>query len=321
MNTTEDHGLTRDDVQAMPPSPLRSVLLASFQVEANGHQMGWDNVRPTILQYLMRPDEDDEAVALPLGVGVGAYPWQMLEAVAEDLSEAGADFKALISRSDATFGGTSMMYEGWIFGGTLQERLRYSNVPLPDVPGSIETRFVKGALVDGTPFIVIRPRGYEPFALVDVPGIGVNPEAVEIFNRSLARLNDAIQRAYHESPADMRKAVIDPPTSDAEAMQQVPIVPVRWRKDEPRAQRAYPPLPADHPHTTFGCPGCAYALGNKAPLQLYVLGPDPDDAEEMKLYHEGRWHTAMAMIVHRDCVATVEQMLNDIPDSAPTTTD
>jgi hypothetical protein len=78
---------------------------------------------------------------------------------------------------------------------------------------------------------------------------------------------------------------------------------VRWRSTEPREQRVFPPLPADHPAVSEPCPGaCGEPLGCGLPVQLLVIGPT--DGEDYRAHREGRWYSALALLFHAACLGT-----------------
>lgn len=66
----------------------------------------------------------------------------------------------------------------------------------------------------------------------------------------------------------------------------------------------FPPLKADHPAFGADCWLCSEPLGNEAPVQLLVLGPEN---EQDRLKHaEGGWYSAAAILLHGACVQGVQ---------------
>lgn len=51
-------------------------------------------------------------------------------------------------------------------------------------------------------------------------------------------------------------------------------------------------------------------IGITLPVQLLVIGPDPNDDEAHERHNAGRWYTALALIVHATCLrsATDEEL-------------
>lgn len=75
---------------------------------------------------------------------------------------------------------------------------------------------------------------------------------------------------------------------------------VRWQRDQPRRGRVFPALAEDHPAHHAPCPLCGLPLGTDPAgkgVQLLAIGPDDDDAAYFR-HHDGRWYSALAVIVH-----------------------
>lgn len=81
-------------------------------------------------------------------------------------------------------------------------------------------------------------------------------------------------------------------------MAAVPVVPVRWQRDQPREVRTFEPLAEDHPLRREPCPACGLALGD-ATVVLLAVGPG--DVDEQADHDAGRWYTADGTVVHQDC--------------------
>lgn len=80
---------------------------------------------------------------------------------------------------------------------------------------------------------------------------------------------------------------------------------VRWRLDEPRLTRVFPPLTADHPAATAPCAFCREPLADGRFVALVAIGPDDDD--NAARHEAGRWHTALAVLAHNDEVAALSE--------------
>ena len=74
---------------------------------------------------------------------------------------------------------------------------------------------------------------------------------------------------------------------------------VRWKKDEPRRVRTFPPLSAGHPSVGDPCPHCERPVGKEEPTLLVAVGPV--DADEFLRHDEGRWYNAGAVLLHETC--------------------
>lgn len=79
---------------------------------------------------------------------------------------------------------------------------------------------------------------------------------------------------------------------------------VRWRRDESREARVFPPLAPEHPAYAADCFLCSEPLGNGGQVQLLALGPE--DADDRAKHVEGRWYSALAILLHAACVQGVE---------------
>jgi hypothetical protein len=77
---------------------------------------------------------------------------------------------------------------------------------------------------------------------------------------------------------------------------------VRWRAGARRESRLLPPLAGDHPAANRPCPACWIPLGDGRPVQLLAIGPTDD---ETRVQHEAlRWYSALALLLHADCLGT-----------------
>lgn len=81
------------------------------------------------------------------------------------------------------------------------------------------------------------------------------------------------------------------------------VAPVRWRRDEGRRGPVYPGLRADHPAVTVNDVLCGAPIGTEEPVQLLVVGPDNNNDEDRERHEAGRWYTALAVLVHKKCLA------------------
>ncbi len=79
---------------------------------------------------------------------------------------------------------------------------------------------------------------------------------------------------------------------------------VRWQRDEPRECRVFPPLASDHPAYATECSLCGEPFSNGGKVQLLAIGPD--DAESREKHAEGRWYSALAVLLHAACIQGVE---------------
>lgn len=75
----------------------------------------------------------------------------------------------------------------------------------------------------------------------------------------------------------------------------------RWKADQPREGRIIPAVGPDHWIASSDCSKCGCSLGNGQPLQFYVLGPDSEESWER--HRAGRWYSAVAIMLHADCLA------------------
>lgn len=60
---------------------------------------------------------------------------------------------------------------------------------------------------------------------------------------------------------------------------------------------------------------CGTPIGAEEPVQLLVVGPDDDEGRER--HDAGRWYTALAVVVHEQCLARlsddqVEAMVSEL---------
>lgn len=156
--------LSRRDVESMPDSDLRNTMLASLGNEAKAHTFGWDNVIPMFFQYY-RPSGHTDVHFTPTFVTADQRSLDavgVLEALVESLTAKSPHERARTREQGSAYLGCGIISEGWIFPGTQQERAMYPNLPLPDVPGSIETRFLCCVMADGSAYQVQRIRGTDP---------------------------------------------------------------------------------------------------------------------------------------------------------------
>lgn len=84
---------------------------------------------------------------------------------------------------------------------------------------------------------------------------------------------------------------------------------VRWKADEPRAGRVFPPLTADHPGAALPCLVCNQPLGDGRQVQLFAVGPYDDETRAK--HAEGRWYTAEAALFHIGCAEAVSAAFLD----------
>lgn len=75
---------------------------------------------------------------------------------------------------------------------------------------------------------------------------------------------------------------------------------VRWKPGEPRECRVFSALDSSHPAAELPCPHCEDPLGDGRQVQLYAVGPWDEETRER--HAEGRWYTALAVLLHVDCV-------------------
>lgn len=80
---------------------------------------------------------------------------------------------------------------------------------------------------------------------------------------------------------------------------------VRWRRDQSRRCRVFPPLAPDHPHAHVPCPSCGTAVGSVVPVQLIAVGPTDD--EDRVRHEELRWYNAGAVVAHKGCVDALSE--------------
>ncbi len=77
---------------------------------------------------------------------------------------------------------------------------------------------------------------------------------------------------------------------------------VRWQKDQPREVSTLPSIAPDHPAADYACLLCDQKLGGPAPVVLFALGPDDEEAREE--HRAGHWYPAQALVLHAECLAT-----------------
>lgn len=74
----------------------------------------------------------------------------------------------------------------------------------------------------------------------------------------------------------------------------------QWKKGQPRASHVIEKLHVDSPAVDMPCQKCGNPLGDGRPLQLYALGPD--DLDSVVRHERGRWYSALALLLHVECV-------------------
>lgn len=80
---------------------------------------------------------------------------------------------------------------------------------------------------------------------------------------------------------------------------------VRWKRDESRRGRVFPPPQPDHflyDQPCFRCNNLLSVPVNRAPeIQLIAVGPVDED--EQIRHNEGRWYNAGAVALHHACAS------------------
>jgi len=66
----------------------------------------------------------------------------------------------------------------------------------------------------------------------------------------------------------------------------------------------FPALSESHSAYDADCWLCGKPLGNGSQVQLLAIGPE-DEADRIK-HHEGRWYSALAILLHAACVQGAE---------------
>lgn len=74
---------------------------------------------------------------------------------------------------------------------------------------------------------------------------------------------------------------------------------VRWRSDQTRRARVFPPLDIRHPAWSVKCLICDQRLGNGMPVQSLVI------QEVTPAMDPERWISAEAVVVHEACLSAM----------------
>ncbi|TCO57179.1 hypothetical protein [Actinocrispum wychmicini] len=90
---------------------------------------------------------------------------------------------------------------------------------------------------------------------------------------------------------------------------------VRWKPGEPRESKPLGPLPAEHPAAQYPCLCCGQPLADGRPVQLLAVGPDDDESREK--CRAARWHSALALPAHAECLGATTQSDADTAAGTP----
>lgn len=206
----DQRDMTYAEVLAMPPSPMRDILLSSFQVQKAAARPGGSRQMPLLCQYIG---------GVRLGAGAFVAPilihnpdqqaaHQLVIAVAEEMEDDidwWSDAVHPLACGDGAFLAVSALYDDW----TLPDSHPGDDARDPaDVPDAVATRFVRGVTADGAAFAVFGTIGGEMKARVELvaerpgaeTGYGVDRHAV--IQQGLRRVARMLHTAYAHSFSD-----------------------------------------------------------------------------------------------------------------------
>ncbi|WP_158883952.1 hypothetical protein [Amycolatopsis anabasis] len=97
---------------------------------------------------------------------------------------------------------------------------------------------------------------------------------------------------------------------------QYVLMPVRWRRGEPRLGMRFPPVGPTHVVAAGACPLCPERLGNGQAVVQLAAGPVDD--ESARLDAQGETYTAAAYLAHELCAqrfseSEIELTLKGLP--------
>lgn len=181
---------TKSEIEALPPSPLRTAALAAFHIEHQADRTcGWDRVPVTVVQILTTRQRKPRTETVPIILGNGGTVAGLIGQFATTLNNS-PDVLARFIQSNMDYLGLVVMHEAFL----------HSVVPIPGVTPDqvgdrVEMRFAAAVIADGTSFVLMRPRGHGPIvsSSTDSRTFGVGGAVAP----SLNRLHLTFARAYH----------------------------------------------------------------------------------------------------------------------------
>jgi hypothetical protein len=212
----DQRDMTRGEVEAMPPSLLRDILLGSLLFQQAGRPLSHDDRKlPILCQYLGGPR-----------LGAGTHMWprlisnpealpahQLISEIADQMEE-DTDWWEHFVYPDARGGGAflavGIVYDDWM----ASESHPHNDGRDPaDLPDSIPTRFVRGVTASGAGFCVFGPMHGEWRARVelvaeldaeldDATSMGSGVDRHLTIRRSLLRAARALDAAYAHYATD-----------------------------------------------------------------------------------------------------------------------
>lgn len=202
--TTDQRELTAADVEALPASSLRDVLIASFNVERHASHTGLQEQQGVLIQYLRVPARPG-ATTVP---GLISDPEQrplhgVLDHLADQL-ESNINLWDHVIHPDsagATLLGLGVVHEGWVLPTSAAED---ADRDPGDVPGALACVLLKGLTVDGAGFVVFRRPGQPPVARIElVTDSGTHTTGrVDLLQQALKRNVAVFHAAYAHAALD-----------------------------------------------------------------------------------------------------------------------
>lgn len=155
--------LSREDVEALPDSDVRTLLLVGFETLRAAADDGFDNLSPLPLQFLDLPDRDDNPTAAPMVIhgAAGGSPSGILEFLASAIEHPETRPIFVLPVPGAIFRAAGIFYRGWV---APPDHPKTDNRDPGDIPGAVPTRLVAIATIDGVALTIRREQGREPLA-------------------------------------------------------------------------------------------------------------------------------------------------------------
>jgi hypothetical protein len=207
---TTQRELSREQVEALPESDIRALLLTALATIQSAADAGFDELAPLPLQFVDVPGRGDGTTVVPMVIAgnAGGSPRAMLEmlaSIAEDNPETRSLF--VIPVPDTRLRAAGIFYRGW---NAPPDHPRGDDRDPGDIPGAVPARFLVVVTTDGVGLTARWEEGREPLAWV-VPLIdheGSPPGLDEVLRTATGRETDLLHK-LHRTALALREAYID----------------------------------------------------------------------------------------------------------------
>lgn len=287
--------LTRADVENMPSTPLRDLVLAVLDIEEHyEHSVGWGH-DPYVTYRHALSDEGRFSIAVAqLPQHTGLPTPEQLHMLAENV-ERNIELRTQMALSEERYVGVSLLTEGRWFAPTPEQlaRIAANDESLDLQEATMEGRLIVGVGRNGGVFTVRRERDGHPVVVMvedfDEASFAFGGEVVA----ALRYLNGVYTQCDNTSFLVEPNAELDDLPAPREGTgTRLAAIPYRWTPGTPREGAIFPPIPENHPVADLAC-WCGDVLADGLPVQAFAVShnDDADDAQDGE-----------AVLIHQRCI-------------------